>query len=84
MNNAIADWERIGSSTRYGRYASEVEKKTLLKANSLIKKPTTALDIGCEGGRWSKLLADTGWNLICTDIDQNSLAICQERIPAAT
>ncbi|MGI9057757.1 MAG: class I SAM-dependent methyltransferase [Ktedonobacteraceae bacterium] len=84
MKNAIADWERIGSDTSYGRYASEIEKKTVLKANAFIKRPTTALDIGCEGGRWSKLLADTGWNLICTDIDPSSLAICQKRIPTAT
>lgn len=84
MNNASSEWELIGSSTRYGRYASEIEKKAILKANAFIKEPTIALDIGCEGGRWSKLLADTGWNLICTDIDQNSLALCQKRIPTAT
>ena len=41
------------------------------------------MEVGCEGGRWSKLLADLGWNLICTDIDPDSLKVCQSRVPAA-
>lgn len=83
LQDDILEWEDIVGSTRYGRYAVEVERTVLLKARSLITKPTTALDIGCEGGRWAKLLSDVGWQVICTDINQRSLAICQRRIPTA-
>ncbi|SRR6266536_210362 len=84
MDNEILEWEHIAISTAYGLYASEIEKKMILKARSLISKPTTALEIGCEGGRWSKLLSDSGFELICTEINQQNLDICQKRIPTAT
>src|SRR5256885_16316767 len=84
IEEEILPWELVGHSTKYGRYTSEIERKTVLNAHNLITKPTTALEIGCEGGRWSKLLADFGWEMICTDIDQKSLAVCQRRIPTAT
>ncbi len=84
MHDEILEWEDVVGSTRYGRYASEIERRIILKAHSLVTKPTTALEIGCEGGRWSKLLSDFGWSMICTDIDQQSLTICQKRIPTAT
>jgi SAM-dependent methyltransferase len=79
----ISRWENIVTKSGYGRYASEVEKKTILRVHSLVIKPTKALKIECEGGRWSKLLSDLEWKLICTDIDQYSLTICQKRIPEA-
>ena len=84
MENEMTDWEYIGRCTSYGRYAFEIEKKNLSKALCLIAKPTTALDIGCEGGRWSELLSDFDWKLTCTDINPKNLAICQKRIPTAT
>lgn len=77
-------WENIGTKSRFGRYSSEIERRAILKANTLVTRPATAFEIGCEGGRWSKLLSDFGWRLICTDIDQHALAICKERIPTAT
>ena len=83
-DNEVLDWEHINSITRYGLYASEIEKNAILKAHSLTAKPTTALEMGCEGGRWSKLLADFRWEMTCTDIHDQSLAICQRRIPTAT
>jgi len=83
VHGEILAWENIASKTRYGRYASEIERRAILKANSMVTSPATALEIGCEGGRWSKLLSDFGWRLICTDIDQRSLNICRERIPTA-
>ncbi len=77
-------WENMATTRRYIRHTSEIEKEAIIKALSLAPNPTTALEIGCEGGRWSKLLSDAGWKLICTDTNQQALNICQERIPKAT
>jgi SAM-dependent methyltransferase len=79
----ISDWENISINSKYGFYASEIEERAILKALSLIKRPTTALDIGCDGGRWAMKLANQGWEMICTDIVQRSLDICKRRIPHA-
>jgi SAM-dependent methyltransferase len=75
-------WEGIARS-RWGAYVSDVEERAILKAHDLFRKPATALEIGAEGGRWSKVLADLGWNMICTDINNETLAICKKRIPQA-
>jgi SAM-dependent methyltransferase len=77
-------WEKVAKS-KWGSYITEVERRVLLKANNLVVKRKTAyaLEIGCEGGRWSKLLADLGWNMICTDINPHLISECQARIPTA-
>jgi ubiquinone/menaquinone biosynthesis C-methylase UbiE len=92
MNSMIADdlldqdqttyWEDVAKS-RWGNYITEVEKRVIFKAHDLLRKPGVALEVGCEGGRWSKLLSDLGWNMICTDVNPNTLAMCQKRIPMA-
>lgn len=73
-------WEPV-SSKRWGKYISDVEEKMIRFAAEISKGPKTALEIGAEGGRWSKLLSGLGWQLTCTDIDADALAICKERIP---
>jgi ubiquinone/menaquinone biosynthesis C-methylase UbiE len=75
-------WEGVAES-RWGAYVSDIEERAILKAHDLCRKPATALEIGCEGGRWSKVLADLGWNMICTDINDQTLTICKKRIPQA-
>jgi SAM-dependent methyltransferase len=45
--------------------------------------PMEALEIGCEGGRWSSLLAGLGWSITCTDVDAEVLARCAARLPEA-
>ncbi|MEM7012737.1 MAG: class I SAM-dependent methyltransferase, partial [Verrucomicrobiota bacterium] len=75
-------WEQIGT-TKWGSYTTGIEARAIDRAHSLLPKPTTALEIGCEGGRWSKRLADRGWNMICTDVNRDTLSVCQERIPDA-
>lgn len=75
-------WEKV-SLTRWGAYVTDIEKQIILKAHDLSGEPTTALEIGAEGGRWSKLLADLGWKMTCTDISDERLAICKKRIPTA-
>ncbi len=84
ITEGIPLWENISTNSRYGRYATEIEKEAILKGLTHTAKPTRALEIGCDGGRWTKLLSDLGWNIICTDIDQQSLNICQKRVPTAT
>jgi 2-polyprenyl-3-methyl-5-hydroxy-6-metoxy-1,4-benzoquinol methylase len=45
--------------------------------------PGTAMDVGSEGGRVSRMLAAAGWSLTCIDINADTLAVCQSRLPAA-
>ena len=75
-------WEYV-ATTRWGEYLSEVEQRNILRVSQLAGPPTLAVDIGCEGGRWSQLLADQGWNLTCTDVNPQVLDLCQQRLPAA-
>lgn len=74
-------WERV-SESRWGAYITEREQIALTYA--LDRLPLgTALEVGCEGGRWSAVVRDRGWDVVCTDVDTNSLARCAERIPSA-
>lgn len=75
-------WEQKAAS-RWGQYLSEMESAALREALSRFRSPGAALEVGCEGGRWSKLLADAGWTLTCTDINAEMLRVCQQRIPHA-
>lgn len=75
-------WEKT-AATKWGSYVTDLERFAILKAHELSEKPEIAFEIGVEGGRWSKLLADLGWKLICTDVDEETLAICQKRISTA-
>jgi len=54
-----------------------------MRANDFAGSPTIALDIGCEGGRWSQLLEALGWKLICADIAPGPLRLCRNRLPAS-
>jgi SAM-dependent methyltransferase len=77
-------WEATASQSRFVQYTSQIEQAAILAAHERARIPTKALDIGCEGGRWSLLLAERGWQLICTDTNARALALCQQRIPTAT
>jgi len=78
----ITYWEKV-ANTRWGAYTTDIVKRAIFKVSDLYREPTTALEIGCEGGRWSKLLIDLGWKMICTDIDEQTLEICKKRISKA-
>ncbi len=75
-------WEKA-ATTRWGAYVSEVERRLIIQGQSLAAKPANALEVGCEGGRWSKLLADLGWMMTCIDVNAGSLAACREKLPKA-
>lgn len=81
-HNNSTYWEKV-TCTRWGAYIADIEERAVLKAHFLSGKPAAALEIGAEGGRWSKLLADFGWSMTCTDINGETLAVCKERIPSA-
>ena len=70
------------ATTQWGRYIVGVEGTALRTALSW-QPPGAALEIGCEGGRWSRMLADAGWSLTCVDVDADALAVCHARIPSA-
>jgi SAM-dependent methyltransferase len=80
----LLPWERIGTTTRYGRYATDVERRAIEKALALAAPPGTALDVGCEGGRWTEVAAARGWAPVCTEVNQISLDACKRRVPSAT
>lgn len=80
----LTKWEQVATTTRWGAYVSDLEKRAILYGHQLAGEPRTALEVGCEGGRWSRMLADLGWRMICSDINSQALTICQQRIPTAT
>ena len=75
-------WEIVADTT-WGAYTSEMARQAILRAHQSLPQQTVALEIGCEGGRWSKLLTSLGWNMICVDTDQEVLKVCEKRIPTA-
>jgi SAM-dependent methyltransferase len=75
-------WEEV-AETRWGSYLTARERAALEQACARLR-PGLAVELGCEGGRWSRLLAERGWRLICTEVDAETLAICQRRLPEAT
>src|SRR2546421_12626412 len=74
-------WEQI-AQTRWGRYLSSAEEAALRSAASSLR-PGTALDVGCDGGRWSQLLVSLGWSIICADVGAEAIELCRARIPSA-
>src|SRR5689334_13654390 len=68
--------EKLARS-RWGEYLSDIERKALLIGHSLAAAPTVLLDVGADGGRWSRLLCDLGWQAICTEVNEHSLRLCK-------
>lgn len=75
-------WENM-ATRRWGRYLTSVENQAIQTALRRFTEPGDAVEIGCEGGRWSRMLADHGWRVVCTDVCPDALATCQQRIPDA-
>jgi SAM-dependent methyltransferase len=71
------------TQTRYGKYADGIESAMVTYALERCPAPGVLLDVGCEGGRWSKVFADQRWQIIAIDVDARSLQVCQARIPDA-
>lgn len=75
----LSYWERINTS-QWGRYLTDLEFVTIATACELAGKPGAALEVGCEGGRWSVMLEEQGWEMTCTDVDSESVALCRSRL----
>jgi len=82
-SSPLTRWEQIGEKTRWGRYLAEVEERAILQAEGYAGLRTDGIDLGCGGGRWSKLLSDRGWNMTCVDVDPEALKICEHKLPGA-
>jgi SAM-dependent methyltransferase len=76
------EWDRV-ATTRWGAYVSEVERRAILHADGLLRRPSIGLDLGCGAGRWSALLVERGWRMVCTDVNAHALDICRTRVPDA-
>lgn len=83
LDSESTRWERA-ATTKWGAYISDVERRAIMVGHRLSGQPTAALEVGCEGGRWSRMLADAGWQMTCADVNPTALAVCQKRIPEAT
>lgn len=79
----MTHWDHVAETTSWGRYLSDIERKVILRGEALAPTPKNAIDMGCGGGRWSKLLAERGWNLTSSDVSSEALAICQRNVPHA-
>lgn len=79
----LTSWERINLTTRWGRYLTEIEQRSVLLGSEMAAAKGRALEVGCDGGRWSNLLAAQGWDAVCTDISPKAIEICQLRLPQA-
>ena len=75
-------WEKV-SENRWGMYTSNLKRDAILQAHNLLNSPLSALDIGADGGKWSILLSQMGFNMTCIDISSESIEICKKRLPDA-
>jgi SAM-dependent methyltransferase len=75
-------WESVNQST-WGRYLREVEEQAVRRAIQAAGRYGTAMEVGCDGGRWAGLLVKNGWTVICTDTQKEALELTTERVPQA-
>lgn len=79
----ITYWERV-NKFRWGQYLSAIESRFIANASTLAGPPRQAIEVGADSGRWSKMLADKGWKMTCTDVNGAALALCEQRVANAT
>lgn len=79
---ASTRWERVAESA-WGQYISGVQRHLISYAQARATTGRDALEIGPDGGRWSRMLADVGWQMTCIDVNPEALELCQQRIPEA-
>jgi SAM-dependent methyltransferase len=73
-------WEAV-ARTRWGSYITEIERRFLLRGLDLVETVGAAIEVGAEGGRWSKVLYDHGWDLTLTDVNPEAIDLCRRRFP---
>jgi SAM-dependent methyltransferase len=80
--SAATFWEGVAQS-RWGRYITAIERQAVLSAAAACGEPGAGLDVGCDGGRWCRLLTSRGWRMTATDI-KPALALCRQRNPSVS
>jgi SAM-dependent methyltransferase len=81
--SAATFWEGVAQS-RWGRYITAIERQAVLSAAAACGAPGAGLDVGCDGGRWCRLLTSRGWRMTATDINARSLELCRLRNPSVS
>jgi SAM-dependent methyltransferase len=76
-------WEGV-ACCRWGRYITAIEEEAVLAAAAAFKTPGTGLEVGCDGGRWCRVLCDRGWEMTATDINARALELCRRRNPSVS
>jgi SAM-dependent methyltransferase len=76
-------WE-AAAETAWGQYLTDAERRVLLRALELAPRTGLAMDVGCEGGRWSQYVIENRGSVVCTDVDAGALQLCASRLPKAT
>jgi SAM-dependent methyltransferase len=79
-NESQTLWEHA-ADTRWGQYLSQIEQDAILRGHREFAAPAIGLEIGCEGGRWCRLLSSLGWQMTGTDVNPETLRLCQLRSP---
>jgi SAM-dependent methyltransferase len=86
LNVELADektyWE-TASETAWGKYLTARELRVLMGGLDLAPLSGGAMEVGCEGGRWSRIVAQRRGAVICTDVDPDVLEMCARRTPGA-
>ena len=52
LEEPLTYWERV-ARTRWGKYTTQIVERAVRESNRLAGNPTIAIEIGCDGGRWS-------------------------------
>jgi SAM-dependent methyltransferase len=73
-------WDQVATRS-WGGYITALEAHTIVQAQQAAPQPLHALDVGCGGGRWSRLLRDLGWSVTALDVDPDALAACADLNP---
>ncbi len=75
-------WDQVNRA-RWGRYIEAVEEEVVRDAVRGAVKSGSMVDVGCGGGRWSRLGMEAGLRTICLDTDVSVLETCRHRLPEA-
>src|SRR5688500_12838827 len=71
------------AKTRWGAYIHQVEERAIMLGHHACGRIGHALEHGCEGGRWCRMLDRLGWRITCTDVNPGWVDVCRSRLPNA-
>jgi len=71
------------AKTRWGAYIHEVEERAIMVGHRACGRVDDAMEIGCEGGRWCRMLDRLGWRISCTEVNPGWLDVCKRRLTDA-